>query len=90
MGRKTYVTTFLFAISLPIAIAVVSKSSGIHSTPGIGLMLAGLPGTMIGIWTGMAFADNGLLFYFATAVANWTFYLCVAKGMLWLRGKLAG
>jgi len=88
MGRKIYVTTFLLAISLPIALAVVSKSPGIHSTPGIWLMLAGLPGTIIGTWTGMAVADNGLLFYVATALANWTFYLCVAKGVLWLKGKL--
>ena len=35
-------------------------------------MLAGLPSTIIGTWTGMAFADNVLLFYVATALANWT------------------
>jgi len=88
MGTKIYLPTFLLAIALSFALAIVSKTPGIHSTPGIWLTILGLPGTMIGVWTETALGDNDLLFYVTTALANWTFYLCVAKGVILLKGRL--
>ena len=91
MRTKTYSVTFslsivlpiALAIALPIALALVARSPGIHSTPGMWLMIAGLPGTMIGAWTG-----DGLLFYFTSALANWTFYSCIAAGVISLKASL--
>lgn len=88
MGAKIYLPTFLLAIAIPIALAVVSESPGINSTPGIRLLIAGLPGTMIGAWTGIVSGSNIPLFYVTTALANWAFYLSVAKGVILLKGRI--
>jgi hypothetical protein len=90
MGKKIYLPTFLLAIAVPIALAIVSGSVGIHSTPGIRLFIAGLPGTIVGAWTVMVFGSNNPLFYFTTALANWAFYLSLAKGVILLKGKIQG
>ncbi|MFZ0884630.1 MAG: hypothetical protein WAN14_14625 [Candidatus Acidiferrales bacterium] len=87
MGNKIYLTTFLLAIALAIALEAVSKSPGAHSTPGIWLMLAGLPGTLVGGWIYDALRGNDLVFFVATAIANWVFYICIAKGVIFLKGK---
>jgi uncharacterized membrane protein YfcA len=87
MGRKIYLPTLLLAIAIPGAMAVVSESRGIHSTPGIRLMVAGLPGTIIGAWT-QIWGRSDWLFYVTTALANWVFYLCVAKGVIFLKRRL--
>jgi hypothetical protein len=63
MGERIYALTFLVAIAIPIALAIVTGSPGIHSTPGIWLMVLGLPGTIIGLWTESGFGGNPLLFY---------------------------
>lgn len=88
MGTKIYLPTFLLAIALPIALALVSESVGLHSTPGIRLAIAGLPGTLFGVWAGSALGDNDLVFYVTTALVNWAFYVGVAKGIIVLKGKL--
>jgi hypothetical protein len=90
MGTKIYLPTFLVAIAIPIALAIVSGSVGIHSTPGIRLVIAGLPGTIVGAGTVLVFGDNNPLFYVTTALANWAFYLSVAKGVILLKGKIQG
>ena len=80
--------TLLLAIALPVSLAVVSESPGIHSALGMRLMLVGLPGTVIGVWTQTIFGDVRPLFFVATALANWTFYLCVAKGVILLKERI--
>ncbi|MGC1637288.1 MAG: hypothetical protein WA744_17675, partial [Candidatus Acidiferrales bacterium] len=66
MGNKIYLTTFLLAIALPIALEASSKSPGTHSTPGIWLMLAGLPGTIVGGWIYDALPGSDLVFFVAS------------------------
>jgi hypothetical protein len=69
MGKRIYALTYLVAIAIPIALAVVTGSPGIHSTPGIWLMVLGLPGTIIGLWTESGFGGNRVLFYIAIALS---------------------
>lgn len=87
MGKRIYALTFLVATAIPIALAIVTGSPGIHSTPGIWLMVRGLPGTIIGLWTESGFGGNPLLFYIAMALSNWVLYLLAIKGVLLLRAK---
>jgi hypothetical protein len=87
MGERIYALTFLVAIAIPIALAIVTGSPGIHSTPGIWLMVLGLPGTIIGLWTESGFGGNPLLFYIAMALSNGVLYLLAIKGVLLSRAK---
>jgi hypothetical protein len=87
MGKRIYALTFLVAIAIPIALAIVAGSPGIHSTPGIWLMVLGLPGTIIGLWTESGFGGSPLLFYIAMALSNGVLYLLAIKGVLLLRAK---
>ena len=70
MGKRIYALTYLVAIAIPIALAIVTGSPGIHSTPGIWLMVLGLPGTIIELWTESGFGGNRVLFYIAIALSN--------------------
>jgi len=87
MGKRIYALTYLVAIAIPIALAVVTGSPGIHSTPGIWLMVLGLPGTIIELWTESGFGGNRVLFYIAIALSNWVLYLLVIKGVRFLSSQ---
>lgn len=86
-SAKVYLLAFLAALAVPSGLAVVSKSPGIHSTPGIWLMLFGLPGIGFGWWLGSMFGQNDQVVYIGTALANWVFYVCLVKFVIWRMGK---
>ncbi len=83
--RWAYATiAFLLACSLPAALASVVRSPGIHSTPGIWLILAGVPGTFAAVWL-YDWIGEGFAFYAVIAAVNWVFYLGLVKGVLALK-----
>jgi ABC-type cobalamin transport system permease subunit len=85
---RIYLPTLLLALAPPIGLAIVSAGVGIHSTPGIWFMLLSIPGVAVGMGAGSALGENDLVFYVATVVANWAFYVCVVIGALSLKKKL--
>jgi len=50
---KLYLSALLFGAALASALAIVVHIYGPHSTTGIWMMVAGLPGTVIGSWAGL-------------------------------------
>lgn len=86
---KLYLSALLFAIALASALAIVVHVYSPHSTPGIWMMLAGIPGTVVGVWIGLLTRENEFVFYFVAVLVNWAFYVYLAKGLLWLKLKLS-
>ena len=87
---KLYLSSALVASILAGAMAIVAHSPGIHSTPGFWLMVANLPGTVIGVWFGMWLGSelvNGPIFYLLVAAANWAAYVSAAKIFLLVRHR---
>ena len=80
-----YLLALAPAVGIPLAMAFVSETVGPRSTPGIWLMLLGLPGTAVGLFGVMPVGEPDLFIYIATALANWVFYLFVIKGLIALR-----
>jgi arginine exporter protein ArgO len=85
---KVYLSALLFAAALASALAIVVHIYGPHSTPGIWMMVAGLPGTVIGTWAGLLTRQRIVVFYFATVLANSAFYFILVKGFVWLKRRL--
>jgi len=93
MGRphfaKILLLTFLLAISVPIALAIVSRSPGMHSAAGVLLLLIGMPGSIVGSWAARRFGYNHYLGYLIViAAVNFAFYLCVVKAVMLLKTRL--
>lgn len=87
---RIYLPTFLLALGPPLALAYESAKVGIHSTPGIWLMILSLPGVIAGAWASSALGEDDLVFYVVvTTLANWAFYVCLVIGALWLKRELS-
>jgi hypothetical protein len=86
---KLFVPALLVAIALACAMAVVTHAYGPHSTPGIRILIVGLPGSLFGVWAGLMFGENQFLFYAVTALVNSVCYFFVLKGLLFLKRSLS-
>jgi len=73
----------VMAISLAVAVSVY----GVHSTPGIRLAIANLPGLIVAAWAS-TLVGEGILFYSICVLANWAFYYYLAKGAIALHKRL--
>jgi small basic protein len=87
---KLYLSSVFAASILASLMAYVPHSPGIHSTPGFWLMLANLPGTVVGVWFGILFDPNNghdISLYLLVAATNCVAYISVAKVILLVKGK---
>jgi hypothetical protein len=66
---------------------IIGGSTGFHSTPGIWTLIIGMPGDMLGIWVGQ-FTNSDTVFYIASFVGIWLFWLGVMAGMLAIKHRL--
>jgi len=85
---KIHVIALLIVLVLTGSLAAAAHAYGSHSTPGIRLMLANLPGIAVGLWVGQ-WIENDYVFYALSALANWVFYFYLIKGALLLKRKLS-
>ncbi|MFZ0954784.1 MAG: hypothetical protein WAN60_00455 [Candidatus Sulfotelmatobacter sp.] len=85
---KAHLIALLIAAALTGSLAAAAHAYGSHSTPGIRLMLANLPGIVVGLWVGQ-WIENDYVFYALSAVVNWVFYFYLIKGAMLLKRKLS-
>ena len=88
------IATLLVAVVLASGVAAAAGKYGAHSTPGIRLFMANLPGSIIVVWVGLLIGKGlmlyggGLMFYVLCSLANWAFYFYVIKAALLLKRKI--
>ena len=71
---------------LTSSMAIAFYVYGTHSTPGINLAFANLPGSLVGIWASRLVEEN-IALYAVCGLVNWAFYFSLAKGAMLLRRK---
>jgi hypothetical protein len=82
------VKVILWALALAAAwtasLLVISRTVGLHSTPGMWLGAVGLPGVVIANWTQahVLHLFNHTLGYSLMLLINWGFYCTVLQGIL--------
>ncbi|MGD0758086.1 MAG: hypothetical protein ABR921_04205 [Candidatus Sulfotelmatobacter sp.] len=86
---KVHLIALLIVVALTGSMAAAAHAYGWHSTPGIRLMLANIPGIAVGLWVGMWMRENEYVFYVLSAATNWVFYFYLIKGALLLKRKLS-
>ncbi len=83
---KIRLTALLIAISLTGSMAAAVHVYGAHSTPGIRLAIANLPGSIVGVWASMLIGETPWL-YLVCALANWAFYFYLINAVLLLKHR---
>jgi hypothetical protein len=75
---------FLLAVTWTIALAIIARSPGVHSTPGIWTGVFGLPGVVAASWVRpfLGRNTNDRLGYAVMFLVNWIFYCSVIQGVL--------
>jgi hypothetical protein len=76
---KLRVMTLLVALALAGLLAIAGHHLGCHSTPGILLAFANLPGCVVAAWVVPVGADFS--FYALCTSAIWTFYFLGVRGV---------
>ena len=74
----------LLAVAWTITLAIVARSPGVHSTPGIWTGVFGLPGVVVASWVRPFLGRNtdDRLGYVVMFVVNWIFYCTVLLGVV--------
>ena len=78
------------AVAWTVALAVVARSPGLHSIPGMWLGVFGLPGVVIANWVQSLLHEfNRLIGYSLMFLVNWAFYCSVIVGIISMKNKLS-
>jgi len=75
---------FLLAVTWTIAVTIVARSPGFHSTPGMWTGVFGLPGVVVASWVRPYLGRNphDRLGYAVMFLVNWAFYCTVIQGVI--------
>jgi|SRR5579862_26503 len=78
---------FLLAVAWTIAVTIVARSPGFHSTPGMWTGVFGLPGVVVASWVRPYLGRNPCdrLGYAVMFLVNWAFYCTVIQGVISFR-----
>ena len=80
----------ILAVTWTVALAVVARSPGLHSTPGMWLGVFGLPGVVIANWVqSLLHTFNYSIGYSLMFLVNWFFYCSVIVGIMSMKSKLS-
>ena len=80
----------MLAIAWTVALAVVARSPGLHSTLGMWLGVFGLPGVAIANWVqSLLHRFNHSIGYSLMFLVNWAFYCSVIVGIISMKSKLS-
>jgi hypothetical protein len=80
---RIVVSAFILAVTWTLALALIARSVGLHSTPGTWAGVFGLPGVVIANWT-QTFLLHSFNVYAGYAImfaVNWAFYCSVILGV---------
>ena len=75
---------FLLAVLWTVAVIIVARSPGFHSTPGMWTGVFGLPGVVVASWVRPYLGSNphDRMGYAVMFLVNWGFYCTVIQGMI--------
>jgi MFS-type transporter involved in bile tolerance (Atg22 family) len=78
---------FLLAVTWTVAVTIVARSPGFHSTPGMWTGVFGLPGVVAASWVRPYLGRNAhdRLGYAVMFLVNWAFYCTVIQGVISFR-----
>jgi hypothetical protein len=74
----------LLAVTWAIAVTIVARSPGFHSTPGMWTGVFGLPGVVVASWVRPYLGRNphDRMGYAVMFLVNWIFYCSVIQGVI--------
>ena len=80
----------LLAAAWTAAVAIIARSLGFHSTPGMWTGVFGLPGVVVASWVRPFLGHNSrdYLGYAVMFLVNWVFYCSVIQGLLSIKSFL--
>lgn len=83
---KIMLSALALAIVWMVVLISVEQSPGIHSTPGIWVLLLGFPGVAAGI----SISDSGdnYIAHVIMFFVNWVFYFGIIFGFVFLKRKI--
>jgi hypothetical protein len=81
---KIILPALILAAAWTAALAMISRTYGLHSGPGIWAGVFGLPGVVIANWTQSSLLHefNTTLGYSVMFLVNWIFYCSVIQGLI--------
>lgn len=91
---RTLLKIVLWALALALtwiaALALIARTVGLHSTPGMWTGAVGLPGVVISNWTQLHLFHrfNRTLGYCLMFLINWGFYCSVLQGIVSLKQRV--
>ena len=87
---KLVLSAFILAVGWTVALFLIARSAGLHSTPGIWLGVFGLPGVVIANWTQtfILHSFNTYAGYAIMFLVNWIFYCSVILGLVSMKRSL--
>jgi hypothetical protein len=87
---KITLWALVLAVAWTVALAVVTHSPGLRSTPGMWLGVFGLPGVAIAHWVQSSLHRFNFFFdYSVMFLVNWVFYCTVILGLVSVKSKLS-
>ena len=89
---KIILSALFLAVAWTVALTVIARSYGLHSTPGAWAGAVGLPGVVIANWTQSVILHdfNRTVGYALMFVVNWIFYCSVIFGLVSVKRSLWG
>ncbi len=81
---RVALSAFLLAVAWTIAVTIIARSPGFHSTPGMWTGVFGFPGVVVASWVRPYLGRNphDRLGYAVMFLVNWGFYCTVIFGVL--------
>ena len=81
---RIVLSALILAAAWTTALAIIARTVGLHSGPGIWAGVFGLPGVVIANWTqsNILHEFNTTLGYSIMFLVNWIFYCSVIQGLI--------
>jgi hypothetical protein len=87
---KIALWALLLSVAWTVALAIIARSPGVHSTPGMWSGVFGLPGVVVASWVRPFLGRNShdRLGYTVMFLVNWIFYCSVIQGVVSMKRSL--
>jgi hypothetical protein len=87
---KIVLGALLLAVAWTVALIIIVRSPGVHSTPGIWTGVFGLPGVVVASWVRPFLGRNpqDRLGYAVMFLVNWVFYCSVIQGVISMKRSI--
>ena len=87
---RIFLWALLLAVAWTVAVAVIARSPGFHSIPGMWTGVFGLPGVVVASWVRPFLGRNpyDYLGYTVMFLVNWIFYCTVIQGLVLVKHSI--